>query len=118
MAWPSGLDYTEVIQSPRTVFENPDLRSAIPECRPPLSGIPYGRSGNFATVFKLQSLTGVWAVKCFTREPHDSKDRYAAISDCLSKLRSPFMVDFTYIQHGIRVRGQWYPVVKMQWAEG
>lgn len=118
MAWPSGLDYTETIQSPQVAFENPELRAAIPECRPPQSGIPYGRSGNFATVFRLQSPTGNWAVKCFTREPQDSKDRYAAISECLSKLHSPYMVDFTYLQHGIRIRGQWYPIVKMEWAEG
>src|SRR6267154_5465201 len=118
MAWPSGLDYTETVQSPRMAFESADLCSAIPECRPPQSGIPYGRSGNFATVFKLQSPTGNWAVKCFTREPQDGKERYAAISECLSKLRSPYMVDFTYLQRGICVHGQWYPIVKMQWAEG
>jgi hypothetical protein len=118
MPWPSGLDYTETIQSPQTAFESADLRSSIPECRPPQSGIPYGRSGNFATVFKLLSPTGNWAVKCFTREPQDSKARYAAISEFLSKLHSPYMVDFTYLQQGIRIRGQWYPIVKMQWAEG
>ena len=117
MAWPSGLDYTEIIQSPHTAFEDADLRAATPECRPPQSGIPYGRSGNFATVFKLLSPARNWAVKCFTK-PQDSKDRYAAISERLSKLRSPYMVEFTYLHRGIRVRGQWYPIVKMQWAEG
>ena len=118
MKWPTGLDYTEIVQSPQTAFENADLRTALPECRPPNSGIPYGRSGNFATVFKLKSPSGNWAVKCFTREPQDSSERYAAISECLSKLCSPYMVDFSYLHRGIRFCGQWYPVVKMQWADG
>src|SRR5204863_36492 len=30
----------------------------------------------------------------------------------------PFMVDFAYLEQGIRVRGAWYPVLKMQWVEG
>src|ERR1700685_3058837 len=28
------------------------------------------------------------------------------------------MVDFKFLAQGIRVRGQWYPVLKMQWVEG
>ena len=28
------------------------------------------------------------------------------------------MVDFKYLEQGIRVRGQWYPILKMQWVEG
>jgi hypothetical protein len=30
----------------------------------------------------------------------------------------PFTVDFTYLEQGIRVGGQWYPVLKMRWVEG
>ncbi len=34
------------------------------------------------------------------------------------KARLPFSVDFSYLDQGIRVAGQWYPVLKMQWVEG
>ena len=27
-------------------------------------------------------------------------------------------MDFSYLEQGIRVAGQWYPVLKMQWVEG
>ena len=36
----------------------------------------------------------------------------------LRQARLPFTVDFSYLEQGIRVRGQWYPVLKMEWVEG
>lgn len=32
--------------------------------------------------------------------------------------RLPFLVAFEYLDQGIRVHGQWYPVLKMDWVEG
>jgi len=58
------------------------------------------------------------AVKCFTRETHGLRERYAEISRHLRQVRLPFTVDFDYLQQGIRVNGQWFPVLKMQWVEG
>lgn len=117
MAWPSPNDYNEHIQSPRNVFEDAVLRSCLPECNQ--LGLPKPRSGAFAVAYKLQSPSGNWAVKCFTRQPpDDSQERYAAIGAYLSQQRCPYIMDFTYLQRGIRIRGEWYPVVKMQWAEG
>src|SRR5205823_2625237 len=29
-----------------------------------------------------------------------------------------FLVDFTYLEEGIRVRGDWFPALKMRWIEG
>jgi hypothetical protein len=117
MAWPSPNDYNDFIQLPRNVFEDVALRSCVPECDH--LGLPKPRSGAFAVAYKLQSPLGNWAVKCFTRQPpEDSQQRYAAIGAYLSQQRCPYMVDFTYLQRGIRIRTEWYPVVKMQWAEG
>jgi hypothetical protein len=27
-------------------------------------------------------------------------------------------VDFTFLDRGIQIRGDWYPILKMQWVEG
>lgn len=117
MSWPSPNDYNDVVQSPRTAFEDGALRSSLPECN--ALGLPKPRSGNFAVAYKLQSAGGNWAVKCFTRQPpQDSQQRYAAIAEYLDLHRSRYMVEFTYLERGIRVRSEWYPIVKMQWAEG
>ena len=32
--------------------------------------------------------------------------------------RLPFMVDFQYLDEGVRIRGEWFPVLKMHWVEG
>jgi hypothetical protein len=117
MAWPSLNDYHEAIQSPRSAFDDLVLRSCKPECNQ--LGLPKPRAGAFAVAYKLQSPPGNWAVKCFTRQPpQDSQQRYAAIGTYLSQQHCPYTVDFTYLERGIRVGSGWYPVVKMQWAEG
>lgn len=117
MSWPSPNDYNETIQSPRNAFEDVALRSCVPEYNQ--LGLPKPRSGQFAVAYKLQAPAGNWAVKCFTTPPPaDSEQRYAAIGAYLSQQNSPYMVDFTYLQRGIRIQNQWYPVVKMEWAEG
>jgi hypothetical protein len=116
MTWPLPQDYNEAIQSPRSNFTDDDLRNAEPVCN--ALGIPLPCSGNFADVYQMRSARGSWAVKCFTREVPGLRERYAAISEHLRDANLPFTVDFTFLEKGIRVRGQWYPVLKMQWVEG
>jgi len=57
-------------------------------------------------------------VKCFTNEVPDLRERYAAISDHLARVRLPYTVDFKYVEQGIRIRGHWFPIVKMEWLNG
>jgi hypothetical protein len=46
------------------------------------------------------------------------RERYQQISLHLQNRKPPFMVDFTFLDRGIRVRGDWYPIVRMEWVEG
>jgi hypothetical protein len=80
--------------------------------------LPVPCSGNFADVYEVRNATRAWAVKCFTREVAGLRQRYREISAFLGKDRLRFAVDFQYLDQGIRVRGQWYPVLKMDWVEG
>src|SRR5262245_61641180 len=81
--------------------------------------MPRPYSGNFADVYQLQGPNSqAWAVKCFTRAVGALQSRYQAISDHLRQGSLSFMVQFHYLAEGIRVRNQWYPVVKMDWIEG
>jgi len=45
-------------------------------------------------------------------------DRYARVAEALTRADLPFVVGFTFLADGIRVRGAWRPVVKMGWVEG
>jgi hypothetical protein len=117
MAWPSPPDYNEAIQNPQHCFADPELRGGKPALN--ALGLPWPRSGNNADVYKIVAPNGKpWAVKCFTREVHGLHERYQAVSDHLQQTPLPFMVRFQYLEQGIRVQGQWYPVVKMRWVEG
>ena len=116
-AWPLSQDYNEAIQSPASNFADPDLKRGQPFVGP--LGIPMPHSGNFADVYQVRCPDGsCWAVKCFTRVASGLRERYRAISRRLRRVRLPFMVDFTYLDQGIRVAGRWYPVLKMEWVEG
>ena len=43
---------------------------------------------------------------------------YRHIAEHLAKASLPFMVAFQYLEKGLRIRGEWQPIVKMHWMEG
>ena len=118
MPWPMSQDYNEAIQNPAVVLQRPRSCSRPkPSCN--AIGLPMPRSGNFADVYEMTHPSGKkWAVKCFTRQVPGLRERYAAISAYLKQANLPFMVDFVYLEQGIKVKGQWYPILKMDWVEG
>jgi hypothetical protein len=118
MSWPLSQDYNEAIQDPAHSFNDPELRAG--EAPVNALGLPQPRSGNFADVyeFRCPQTGNIWALKCFTRHISGLQMRYAEISQHLAQVNLPFTVDFTYLHRGIRVRGEWYPLLKMRWVEG
>ena len=117
MPWPLSQDYNEAIQSPDSSFADPELRGGQPTTN--AMGMPMPRSGNFADVYEFIGASRVkWAIKCFTREVSGLQERYSEISKHLVQAKLPFTVDFKYLEKGIRIGGQWYPILKMQWVDG
>jgi len=117
MAWPTSQDYNEAIQDPRTSLKDPELCGGAATTN--ALGMPQTRSGNFADVYEFHCPGGGrYALKCFTREVRGLQQRYQAISDHLRQAKLPFTVDFKYLEKGVRIRGECYPLLKMQWVEG
>jgi WD40 repeat protein/serine/threonine protein kinase len=116
MPWPHSQDYNEAIQNPSSCFSDPDLRQGEVVCN--AMGLPVPCSGNFADVYAVSTAQGKWAVKCFTRQIPGLRERYQQISLFLEQVKLPFMVDFTFLERGVLVQGDWYPILKMQWVEG
>ena len=115
--WPLNIDFTLAVQNPQLCFADLDLKQAH------TSKNSRGRvllwSGNFATVYKLTNRDRAWAVRCFTRTPQsDVQQRYMLISEYLSQHQIPYLVDFEFLAKGILVKGEWYPILKMDWIEG
>ena len=116
MGWPTPQDYNEAVQNPKIAFADSELQMGRPELTP--LGLPRSITGNFASVYKLQCPQRMWAVRCFLRQFEDHERRYTAISEHLIGLRLPYTVGFTFLRDGIRVRGRWYPMLKMEWVQG
>lgn len=124
MTLPSNAEYKDAIQGPRFCFADSDLRSCEPY--PGRHGLPWHATGNFGAVFRLRcpKSSRQWAVKCFTREVSaDRGVRYKQIQShfgghSLPGPRRPQeLVDFAYVAPGIRVRGTWYPIIKMEYVD-
>ncbi|WP_433891284.1 hypothetical protein [Streptomyces sp. CA-111067] len=103
-------------------FREPELKSGTVGRDPVLGPKPI--SGNFASVFSVTSRSGHrYAVKCFTQDVAAQESRYDAISRHLAALdraalSQPWNIGFEYQPQGVLVAGQWYPLLKMEWAEG
>ncbi|MGH8545126.1 MAG: hypothetical protein ACREX3_16170 [Gammaproteobacteria bacterium] len=86
--------------------------------------MPKPASGANAVVYKgikpggFFSFTKTWAIRCFLRPISDHAERYEAISRHLRKVRLRYDVDFQFLKQGIQIGSTWFPIVKMQWAEG
>jgi formylglycine-generating enzyme required for sulfatase activity/serine/threonine protein kinase len=116
MPWPLSQDYNEAIQTPAHCFADPELRQG--EALTNALGLPVPCSGNFADVYAVTSGQRKWAVKCFTRQIPGLRERYQHISLYLGQVNLPFMVAFKFLEQGIRVQRDWYPILKMDWVEG
>ena len=118
MPWPSITDFTGVVQNPELCFSDPELAGGIVE-RHPDRGTPLVYSGNFAAVYAVESGQGdKYAVRCFTREVRDQQQRYGDLNDYLMGVKPAAFVDFQYREHGIQIKGEWYPIVRMEWVDG
>ena len=115
-SWPSHTDYQDAIQNPHICFEADDLKASEVGCD--MLGLPKVMSGNFACVYSVTTGGQRYAIRCFVRQVLGQQGRYARLSQNLCGLGLPCMVTFDFILRGIKVKNEWYPIVKMQWVDG
>lgn len=116
MNYPSPSEYGEALQAPQISILDPELKTGRVESDN--WGLPFGRTGAFAITFKVLAQGRSHAYRCFLQNRPTMHKRYDAISKKLVSLRLPYFVDFTFIDEGIRVKGQNYPTLRMTWANG
>lgn len=109
-----------MLQNPRLAFRDPTLR----ECRIAKDerNQPRPWSGAFAVVYKGISAIDErpFAVRIFTTESPERRERYNEISGYLKTRNLNCLVDFEYRDDSIRSAGdgKWYPLILMDWVEG
>jgi hypothetical protein len=119
-AWPDLTEYHEAVQHPQKAFADPGLKAVKLELD--RFGMPKPATGGNAVVYKATEpgrfFKKTWAIRCFLRPISDHAERYEAISKHLGKVRLPYDVNFQFLKQGIQIRSNWFPIVKMQWADG
>lgn len=116
MPYPQSTEYQEALQHPRTAFFDAELKNSKVEETP--LGLPLALSGGFALTYPMTTPVRKVAVRCFHRQIPSAEQRYAAIAKRLKDLNSPYFVNFDYQQRGINVRGNPFPIVRMDWVNG
>lgn len=117
--FPDATAYAQAFQNPQYILLDKDLASCA--CPKDKFGQPVSSCGSFAVTFLLKGLARKWAVRCFLADVQDRARRYSAISLKLNESairRSGYFVDFLYQDVGVLVKGEKFPIVKMDWAEG
>src|SRR5215471_14136426 len=114
MSWPSPKDFNDALRNPTAAFTDPDLAAGDPVVGP--GGRPTPQPGDTSSVYQICAEDGrEWAVKCFTRPPR--AERFTRLQEVLSRSALP-CAGFTYLEDGVRVGKQTYPILKMDWVEG
>ncbi len=120
MAWPLASHFSVMLQNPRLAFRDPVLQQCAVQKN--AQGQPRPWAGAFAVVYKATDIYGQnpFAVRIFTTESPERRERYDHISAYLKARRLSCMCDFEYRDSAIRSAsdGKWYPVILMEWVQG
>ena len=120
MPWPLASQFSAVLQRPSAAFRDPMLRQYAVERDRFRQPRPW--AGSFAVVYKGIPPDGAkpLAIRVFTTESPERRERYDAISEYLRARRPSCLVDFEYRDASIRAGGHegWFPLIVMDWVEG
>jgi len=120
MSWPLASHFSAMLQNPQVAFRDPELK----QCRveKDRNNQPRPWSGAFAVVYKGMDADGQnpFALRVFTTESPERRERYDLISAYLKTRRLKCLVDFEFRDDSIRSGGdgKWYPLITMDWVEG
>ena len=120
MSWPLASHFSTMLQNPKIAFRDPRLQSCTIEKDQQNQPRPW--AGAFAVVYKGIDAAGrdPFAVRVFTTESPERRERYEQISAYLKGRRLNCLVDFEYRDRSIRSAGdgKWYPLIVMEWVQG
>lgn len=114
--WPTGTEYSAAVQQPSTSFGDEELRHGVLTVT--ALGIPASASGQNAIAFHMEAAERPVAVRCLLSVNDDGRLRYRALQEHVEAYNIPAVVSATWLDEGIRVHGQWWPVVVMPWVSG
>ncbi|HEV3036257.1 MAG TPA: protein kinase family protein, partial [Candidatus Angelobacter sp.] len=115
MTFPMGQDYADAVQNLKQCILDPEFTGGVAR---KANGRLEVYSGGFSRVFPITVSRQVLALRCWTADVGDAEVRYREITSYLSSLKRDYFADFHYVRRGIRVRGQEFPIIRMEWIHG
>ncbi len=109
-------DYRAAVANPKICFRDPELQNS--KIATNKMGLPMCWSGQFASVYRAQTASGDYAIRCFTWRIVDQQERYEKLAAYIKGKSFVALAEFDYQPTGILVSGTWYPIVKMNWMNG
>jgi hypothetical protein len=120
MSWPLASHFSATLQNPRIAFRDERLKRSSIEKNEQNQPRPW--AGAFAVVYKGIEADDQrpFAVRVFTTESPERRERYELISGYLQGRKLHCLVDFEYRDRSIRSAGdgKWYPLIIMDWVQG
>lgn len=120
MSWPLASHFSAMLQNPQVAFRDPQLQRAAIEKDGRNQPRPW--AGAFAVVYKAvdPQRNDPFAVRVFTSESPERRERYEQISKYLQTRRLRCLCQFEYRDRSIRSAGdgKWYPLILMEWVQG
>jgi serine/threonine protein kinase len=114
--YPSLEQYNEAFQNLQFALTDHELK--IGQVKKTGLGLPLALCGGFALTYNITTPNKKYAVRCFHKESKLIEKRYDAISKRIATLKSQYFLQFEFQYKGIRIGGEYYPIVKMEWAMG
>lgn len=114
--YPTNGEYNTSVENLPTFARIPLLRGAVPKRSAPHRLIAF--SGGYSRVYPVDAQGRTFALRCWTADVGDARERYRLIGECLEQKSLPYFVEFRYFDDAIMVKGHPYPVLWMEWAAG
>lgn len=116
--YPTISEYnTDILKYGSGVFKTLDNYDFIPSRSLPVRIFSYG-NGSYAVVFKAQHNNSYFAIRCFISANYEVFWRYQRIDAYLKQLNENWVTRFDYLDDEIKIKGNSFPIVKMEWVEG
>ena len=117
MAYPGRADYTQAVRDyPQISILDPKLKGGMAKRGHDSQVVSY--SGGFSSVFPIEVASKTYALRGWLKDVGDAETRYQEISNYLKQRNLPYFVDFEFVPEGILIKGDKYPITRMEWAEG
>lgn len=114
--FPAASQYVAAVQYPATCFPGAELKNS--QVASGLLGLPASASGQNAIVFRMITEDREVAIRCFTSPATEGRARYEALAAHLEENPCPLLASARWVDQGIRIGSECWPVVEMEWVQG